>query len=192
MKDELRIISTEEELKVFSDPYRLKIIKAYQELGKPSTVKQIADHLGEVPAKVHYHVKKLLGINILELDHVEVINGINAKYYIMPKKSFSVQIKDEENSDLYSQLNHVEQMLSNMIEAFKKDMLTSSQKAVENKIQKESEVGMMTAKDLYLTEEEYVEVSKILADLTEKYGKYDETKNQYSYLGGLSKRYKKE
>ena len=81
MENDERIISTTEELEVLSDPFRLSIINAYREHGEPLTVKGCADILGEVPSKVHYHVKKLLKIDVLALDHIEVINGINAKYY---------------------------------------------------------------------------------------------------------------
>ncbi len=37
--------------------------------------------MGEVPAKVHYHVKKLESAGILKLQHTKEINGIVAKFY---------------------------------------------------------------------------------------------------------------
>ena len=45
----------------------MMIMKQYYKLGKPATVKQIADEMNEVPAKVHYHVKKLESVGILKL-----------------------------------------------------------------------------------------------------------------------------
>ncbi len=56
----VRKISSDEEIKIFSDPYRMKIINAYIKAGKALTVKGVADLMGEVPAKVHYHVKKII------------------------------------------------------------------------------------------------------------------------------------
>lgn len=57
---------------------------------KPATVKQIADKLGEVPANIHYHVKKLEKSNIVSLDHTEEIRGIIAKYYKPTAERFEI------------------------------------------------------------------------------------------------------
>lgn len=188
MDDKMRIITTDEELKIFSDPYRMKIIKTYQGYGVPLTVKQCADHLGEVPAKVHYHVKKLLSINVLELDHVEVINGINAKYYYLPKTSFTVKLQDEESEKIYKQLNKVESMIANMIDDFKKDFFISSKNAVDHKIEDPTEVGMITAKDVYLSEEDFEVLSKELSELANRYSTIDKEKKRYSLLAGFARK----
>lgn len=54
---EHKVLSTIEEIKIYSDPYRIQIMNMFNRQGRPSTVKEIADQMGEVPAKVHYHVK---------------------------------------------------------------------------------------------------------------------------------------
>ena len=78
------------EIKAFSDPYRMMIMKQYYKLARPATVKQIADEMGEVPAKVHYHVKKLESVGILKLKHTKEINGIIAKFYEPTAQTFKV------------------------------------------------------------------------------------------------------
>jgi len=189
MDDKMRIISTEAELKIFSDPYRMKIIKTYQTFGKPLTVKQCADYMGEVPAKVHYHVMKLIGIDVLALDHVEVINGINAKYYYLPKTSFTIKLSDSESNDvLYNSLNQVEQMVVSVVDDFKKDFIQASNDAVDNKIEDPTEVGMLTSRDVYLSEEQYDELSEIITKITDNFGKHDESKKRYSFLAGFSRK----
>lgn len=189
MDNNMRVISTEEELKIFSDPYRMKIIKTFQKSEGPLTVKACADIMGEVPAKVHYHVKKLLKINILELDHVEVINGINAKYYRMPKQSFTISLKDSE--DQLRQMTQVHLLVSRIIEDFKDEFMKSSAYAVEHKIQEDSEVGMLASNEIHLTEEEFKELSKLLTELPQKYKKDGPNKKTYVYLGGVGRVYKK-
>ncbi|MCQ4085254.1 helix-turn-helix domain-containing protein [Saccharibacillus sp. JS10] len=84
-----KILNTVEEIKIYSDPYRLRILKTFLDFGRPATVKEVADRMGEVPAKVYYHVKKLESIGLVTIDHTEVINGIVAKYYA----SYSGQIE---------------------------------------------------------------------------------------------------
>jgi len=90
----VKILTTLEEIKSFTDPYRIIIMKHYFRLNKPSTVKQIADEMGDVPAKVHYHVKKLEAAGILRLNYTKEINGIVAKYYEPTAKTFKIENKE--------------------------------------------------------------------------------------------------
>lgn len=76
-----KVLTTMEEVKTYSDPYRLQILNVFHRLGKPATVKEVADELGELPAKVYYHVKKLEKVGLLSLVETREINGIIAKYY---------------------------------------------------------------------------------------------------------------
>ncbi len=188
MDDNLRVISTKEELKIFSDPYRMKIIRTFQKSSTPLTVKGCADLMGEVPANVHYHVKKLLKVNILELDHIEVINGINAKFYKLPKTSFTISLKEDDGIELYQRLTQVHNLVSRLMDDFKEDFMKSSSYAVEHKVKGESEIGMMSAKSVYLTEEEFNKISKMLSEIPDDYKEDGENKILYSFLGGLAKK----
>ncbi|WP_433948933.1 ArsR/SmtB family transcription factor [Paenibacillus taichungensis] len=95
-----KVLSTIEEIKVYSDPYRIQIMNMFNKQGRPSTVKEIADQMGEVPAKVHYHVKKLEKIGLLTIVSTREINGIIAKYYEPFKGEIQLRNEDEENSPL--------------------------------------------------------------------------------------------
>lgn len=186
MDEKTRVIANDEELKIFSDPYRIKIIQTYRKYGVPLTVKQCADYMGEVPAKVHYHVKKLRSINILELDHIEVINGINAKYYYLPKTGFTVKLLDEKSNSIYSQLNTVDSMIINMIEDFKKDYLIATKKAIESKTTNPSEAGLISSDYVYLSEAEFNELTERITELINRHHTLDKNKKRYSILVGVS------
>jgi hypothetical protein len=188
MDDNLRIIQTEEELKIFSDPYRMKIIKTFQKSPTPLTVKGCADLMGEVAANVHYHVKKLLKIDILELDHIEVINGINAKYYKLPKSSFTVSLKGNDDIEIYQRLTQVHNLITRLMDDFKEEFMKSSGYAVEHNIESDNEVGVVASNLIYLTEEEFASVSKLLSDIAKDYDEDGENKKLYSFLGGLAKK----
>ena len=188
MDDNMRIIKSEEELKIFSDPYRLKIINTYQTQGLPLTVTQCAKILGEVPAKVHYHVKKLIKINILELDHIELIKGINAKYYKLPKSTFTIQVEDGGPQNLYKQLNQTTNLIVRLIDGFKDNFILSSQRAVEEKIQVATEVGFLTVKDIFLSEEEFKHLNDFLIKTSDNKIKFDKDKKHYSFIAGLSRK----
>lgn len=188
MDEKVRLIRTEKEIKIFSDPYRLKIIKTYQRNKKPMTVKNVADEMGEVPANVHYHVKKLLSINILELDHIEVVNGINAKYYKLVDDGFRIDFSKVNNTVEYEKsLSHVESIMENILDEFK---LNFRQLAIENKDKdkKDKSVnGMFLSPSIYLSAEDSEAFAKEINDLVERYSTFDETKTEYSMIFGISK-----
>ncbi|WP_342572622.1 helix-turn-helix domain-containing protein [Paenibacillus sp. FSL R5-0749] len=94
---EHKVLSTIEEIKIYSDPYRIQIMNMFNRQGRPSTVKEIADQMGEVPAKVHYHVKKLEKIGLLTIVSTREINGIIAKYYEPFSGEIHLRHEDEDN-----------------------------------------------------------------------------------------------
>ncbi|WFR61730.1 helix-turn-helix domain-containing protein [Paenibacillus amylolyticus] len=96
---EHKVLSTIEEIKIYSDPYRIQIMNMFNRQGRPSTVKEIADQMGEVPAKVHYHVKKLEKIGLLTIVSTREINGIIAKYYEPFSGEIHLRHEDEDNEN---------------------------------------------------------------------------------------------
>ena len=93
MKDIMKLVGIEQ-IKAYSDPYRLRIISFLRNTREAATVKEIADYLGEVPAKVHYHIKKLEKVGILELVRTKEIKGIIAKYYYLTAENFVIEAED--------------------------------------------------------------------------------------------------
>ena len=70
----------EEQLRIFSLPLRQRILREMQKAGAPLTAKQIADRLNITPSSAQHHLKKLASIGLVEPDHIESINGIQAKF----------------------------------------------------------------------------------------------------------------
>ena len=186
MDDDVRIISTTEELKILSDPFRLSIVHTYREHGKPLTVKGCADILHEVPSKVSYHVKKLIKIKVLELDHIEVINGINAKYYYLPKKRFTLQLQQSDEQTMENNLKHLINMTISQIENFKMDFVNMSHTAFANKAQTEYEIGWLSFNNIYLSETEYDDLQKMIIDYIVEHDQKVDNKRRYSFIMGLA------
>lgn len=191
---DVRKIQTDEELKIFSDPYRMKIINAYIKAGKPLTVKGVADLMGEVPAKVHYHVKKLLTINILFLDHTEMINGITAKYYKLTTENF--QVSYENTPSQPALFDSTTNMLISVIDEFKEDIYRNARYL---KTHKESmnipRKGFITKEELYLNEENYEKFNEEMKLLYLKYRnvsdeKTTHEKEKYDFFVGWSRQLK--
>jgi predicted transcriptional regulator len=193
MKKNLKVIRTDEELKVFTDPYRMRIIETFLHNNKSMTVKQVADELGEVPAKVHYHVKKLLKIELLKLDHIEVINGINAKYYELLYDEFKVELSSGAKSAQFkSQMNYITRMITRILDDFRKDILAREDKFVPENKDKDYE-GVISQNSFYLSKEEYDAFTNDYMQLVNRYKdniNNKENRTFYSNIMGIVKKEK--
>lgn len=77
--NEVLVVSSLEQIKALSSPYRIKILEAFD--NQPASAKDISTRLGEPHGRVNYHIKTLAGVGILELVEVQVKQGIVEKYY---------------------------------------------------------------------------------------------------------------
>lgn len=173
MKEVINLTSLEQ-IKAYSDPYRLKIITFLRNNGDAATVKEIADFFGEVPAKVHYHIKKLEKAGILELVRTKEIKGIIAKYYFLTAESFNIegeQIKTEAKQVYKSQILNI---VTDYYDKSKEKIITT----ISNKTNTNNEENsiMLNFRDIYITEDEFVELNYQIKDLLKKYEKKQEGK----------------
>jgi hypothetical protein len=147
------------------------------------TVKAVADSLGEVPAKVHYHVMKLLSIDILELDHIEVINGINAKYYRLVTSEFKIDFASGSNTDNYEyHISQVESMVISIIDEYKAEIVSTATYRKKNTSSDTIFGGYISGDTLFLSKEEYVDLENEISDIIERYSKNSEGKSEYTSL----------
>ncbi|HEY7346753.1 MAG TPA: helix-turn-helix domain-containing protein [Ktedonobacterales bacterium] len=72
-------LETLEQLRAVADELRLRILEQLKR--QPMTVTQLAGVLGEVPAKLHYHVHELEKVGLLKLVETREKGGILEKYY---------------------------------------------------------------------------------------------------------------
>jgi DNA-binding transcriptional ArsR family regulator len=72
-------IETVEQLRAIADLLRIRIIELLEK--RAMTVTQLGDELGLAPAKVHYHVRELERVGLLELVETREKGGILEKYY---------------------------------------------------------------------------------------------------------------
>lgn len=172
-----KVLSSLEEIKVFTDPFRMKILFALDE--DPMTVKQLADMLGEIPSKVHYHVKELERIGVLEIVDKKEKSGIIEKYYYPTAESFRVEkiIMKEEGWQEHI-VNLKDTAFRNASEDYR-DYLSK-----KNDDDKE----IFNYGIIHLTDEEFDELRKKIEELTEKSDKQKDTK-AYTYIMGLFKKY---
>lgn len=85
-----KVFDSVEDIRVISDPFRLKILVCFDDDEVPLTVKQLSKQLGEVASRVHYHVKELERIGALEIVETREKSGIIEKYYLPTAKNFKI------------------------------------------------------------------------------------------------------
>jgi predicted transcriptional regulator len=165
--EEIKILTTVEEVKAISDPFKYKILMAFYKMEQPATVKQIADALKEVPSKVHYHVKKMEQAGIFNLVYTKEIKGIIAKYYEPTAKDFEVNCYGQSSDPNKTiMLAESQQMIADFYELSKNEFLDELTYCVKSE---EKINGNVMMQDLYLTDEEFAEFSKYTTDFFKKY-----------------------
>ncbi|WP_339241732.1 helix-turn-helix domain-containing protein [Paenibacillus sp. FSL R5-0517] len=160
---EHKVLSTIEEIKIYSDPYRIQIMNMFNRQGRPSTVKEIADQMGEVPAKVHYHVKKLEKIGLLTIVSTREINGIIAKYYEPFSGEIHLRHEDEDN-----QSSPLKQVFRSETLKLLNEMFEQSRQRFMHQAENEDRM-FLSDMTLYATREEVEELYKNIIKLCEPY-----------------------
>ncbi|MFF0829349.1 helix-turn-helix domain-containing protein [Brevibacillus sp. NPDC003359] len=96
-------VTDPEALKSLAISERVKILELFEDL-EPRTAKQIATELGENAARLHYHVKELVRVGLLEQVDTRVKGSIVEKYYEPVAKVIQVklQLMIEENAQQLS------------------------------------------------------------------------------------------
>lgn len=158
---EIKELKTLEEIRIYSDPYRMQIINEFQRLNRPATIKEVADAMQEVPAKVYYHAKKLERIGLLQLADTKLVNGITAKYY-EPFKG-AIHIKKSEMDKVIGQVfqSETEKLLSHLYDESKQRFLKASRLTPPS--------AQMTSPSVFLTKEKAEELFRWINDFCEQH-----------------------
>lgn len=187
---EQKKLNTFDEIRAFSDPYRIKILNEFSSLNKPATSKQIADIMGDVPSKVYYHIKKLEKYDIIKLHHTEEINGIVAKFYEPTAKEYIINDKSFSDSTLKNNKSKVETLIHNIYKSSEDIFLMEVRKRNKenpSKIKFESENApadggwLLTKSAIYLTDEDAKEFNDYIAKFIESHENSSDKNNKKQY-----------
>jgi len=81
--------TTFEQIKLLSDPRRLAILRLL--MAGPATLTHLGQALGEHPAWVRHHIKKLEEAGLVEVSEVKVTSGVTEKFYRARAGAFLIQ-----------------------------------------------------------------------------------------------------
>lgn len=155
-----KVLTTLDQIRVYSDPYRIEILFTFQKFNRPATCKEIADSMGEVPAKVHYHIKKMEKAGVLNLVYTKNINGIVAKYYEPAAEGFEIKQNFKDNDVINTMVGETYlNTISQIFDKAKFDFLNTLQKDAENHHKGK---GVLQYSDVFLTDDEAEELHKYI------------------------------
>lgn len=78
-----------EQLRVFSDPFRVKILWSFY--GREKTGKMLADEFHIAPSKVRYHLTEMERVGLIKVVRTELKNGIMQKFYLPVAEHYSLE-----------------------------------------------------------------------------------------------------
>jgi putative molybdopterin biosynthesis protein len=86
---EIEILSALDQINVISDPRRLDILQML--MVEPRTISQIGREIGEYPAAIRYHIKRLTDSGLVELNEIRESPGYTEKYYFAKAQAILLQ-----------------------------------------------------------------------------------------------------
>ena len=178
MKEKIDL-TTIEEIKAFSDPFRYKILMTFYKMKQPATVKEIAVAINQVPANVYYHVKKLEKMGILKLIYTKEIKGIIAKYYEPTAITFNIEYPTE-LGDLSKKLMLAESQLifAQLYDDSKYIFLENLSSESQIKENAKASKAIISMDYLYMTDDEAMEFNKYIEEFIDKHQSKDRNINQ--------------
>lgn len=84
--ESIRRVTQYDHLKILADARRLYILQRL--MAGPATLSMLGKELGEHPARVRHHLKKLEEIDLVELVDTQVVRGFVEKYYRARARAF--------------------------------------------------------------------------------------------------------
>lgn len=171
--EEQLYLETEEQIKAFTHPYRLKILQALRDYRKPATATDIARLLGDGPGKVHYHVKILEHAGIVRVVDTLMINGILARKYEPSAEHYIIKpetVHSDQKNDLYKMIS------KRFKDGFKQFFYSSFDNQIED-------TGVRPRSFLYefvvyCNDDEWISIQKLLNELSKNYAHPDKNRKK--------------
>jgi DNA-binding transcriptional ArsR family regulator len=118
MSQPVMIIELPEQLKAFTDPLRLQVLRIL--CRRRATNQQIADELNEPHAKVLYHIRFLLDVGLITLVDTQVKGGNVEKYYRAVARVFDLR-----GTEVLGEDGNIA-LATNMLDSLRVDFLSSA------------------------------------------------------------------
>jgi DNA-binding transcriptional ArsR family regulator len=149
-------LSGKKELDIYINPQRQELLRRMKISGIPMTPKQLADQMGISASAIQYHIKKLIELGIVALNHTEHIHGILASYYEVLPKTVSIGCQLDDVNDV-QRIALMQNLLNSVFSGFIKHYET-----IDMRISREAQHGDFLTGVLRLGKQESKELYEII------------------------------
>jgi len=161
-------LTTKEQLDIYMSPTRQKLLRLLSLEGMPMTPKQLADRLEISASGVQHHIKKLLQLGVVELDHTETINGIHASFYKPAQATVSIGLS--ESDQLSGQKDVlVQNNIAQVYDGFRNQMKKRMDRTGEKDINKLQSLGDVLTGVVYLDESQSKDLIRLITGFLEQH-----------------------
>ena len=161
-------LTTKEELNIYMSPVRQQLLRQLSIATDSMTPKMLADKLQISPSSVKHHIKKLMLLGLIELDHTEMINGIKARFYKLAQ--VTVQICLSQSDDLEEQREVlVQDLIAQVYDGFRKQMSKRICQQGEKNLDALQKWGDIMTGVVHLSSQQSQELLKLVTEYIEQH-----------------------
>ncbi len=173
-------LTSKEDLNIYMNPIRQQLLRELTLSKLPMTPKMLANKLSISPSSVQHHIKKLMSLGVIELDHQELINGITASYY--KATNVSVQIGLEQTDDTTLQ-KHVfmQNSFANVYEGFRSLMSKRAENMVDIEPQQLAQWGDIMTGVVHMKKQDSNELLKLISNYIKEHALPSTDTNAWEY-----------
>jgi DNA-binding transcriptional ArsR family regulator len=164
-----------EQLRAAADDLRQRILEEL--VKRPQTVTQLGQALRLAPAKVHYHVRELQRVGLVALVETREKGGILEKYYRTVARRLYVPRELFQRTSPEDPIAALQTMLDATNDAFTRALLRSTSADGDG----QQHPFSLARTHLWLTPEQYDELSAELLALFQKYEEFGPTEERRQY-----------
>lgn len=161
-------VTSTEQAKVIAHPLRLQILALFHDAA-PRTSKQVADLLDLPPAKVHYHVRELLRVGLIELISTKEKGGVIEKYYLPIAREFRIILEDNESEENPPN-NAKHAILHNMLDEYKSSFIQAMERSDRSRSEHANRIfPSIRSYNFILSDPEFIQLHAELEEVLERW-----------------------
>lgn len=160
-------LTSKKELDIYMSPTRQQLLRILSLENSPMTPKQLSDKLHISASGVQHHIKKLMQLGLIELDHTEAINGITASFYKPAQVTVQIGLSQ---SDAMAEQKEVllQNCIAQVYDSFRKQMKKRIGLTGEKDPDSLRKWGDILTGVVHLSEEQSAELIKLITEFIEQ------------------------
>ena len=176
-------LTTKKELEIYMNPVRQQLLRQLEIAKAPMTPKMLADKLDISASGVQHHIRKLISLGVILLDHTEQINGITASFYKPAEVTVQIVLDMDDNAAPQREVL-IQQRISKVYEGFLSAKKSRLSQCVSPDPEFLRQWGDIMTGVVHLTDQESGELMSIITEYIENHSKpaSDRTPWEYSVI----------